>query len=322
MVSLSNQVKNKKFLLLILIMVCAYARAEEVVDDDTKTTGGLWTEIGATKVLPYNLSVGLDAGFRTNEWFDEASRYDVGASLSWKASKHWKLGVGYTFLMKHYPYELVHRTEYKYRADGATENTDFEQFMGAPKYTDAGGTTYTYRGYNDEMRGTEAHWRAKHRISVDGAYTYKFWKLLRVTLRERYQMTLEPAKEVQRQRDGIKYREPSYDGSGNVTDYDEQEAYSETVTKEKSSKTLHTLRSRLTFELDKKGWDFTPYVYAELFNDLASSFHADKVRASAGVEYNISKAHRLQLGYVFNHENDDDGDQNIHAISIGYKFKF
>lgn len=310
--------------LIFTLSICthAHAQVEYVSDDASKTTGGIWTEVGATKVLPYNLSLGLDAGFRTNEWFDEASRFDIGLGLGWKPTKHWKFGLGYTFLMKHYPQDTAHKTEWKYRATGESENTDFAEFMGAPKYTDADGTTYTFRGYNDATRVTEAYWRPKHRINVDAAYTYKFFKLLRITLRERYQLTFVPTKDVDRTYSGNKYRDPNYEADGSVESYDEITPIAETAVKEKSSKTLHTLRSRLTFELDKKGWVITPYAYAELFNDLGYNFHIDKVRASAGVEYSISARHRVQLGYIFNHERDDDSNQDIHAISVGYKFKF
>ena len=48
----------------------------------------------------------------------------------------------------------------------------------------------------------------------------------------------------------------------------------------------------------------------------------DKIRASIGVEYALTKQHKLGIGYVFNHEDDDDGNENIHAINVGYKFKF
>ena len=332
------------FTLLLALPVAAAAQDDYVSDDAGKTTGGLWTEVGATKLLPHDVSLSLDAGFRTNEWFDEASRFDVGLGLGWKPSKYLKFGVGYTFIMKHYPVENATKSsteyEWKYRAANAAENTDFTEFMGAPTYND-GTTAYTYRGYNKEVKNytrvTDAFWRAKHRFSVDATGTYKFWKWLRLSLRERYQFTIVPSKEVNRTRTGTKlttkYRDPSYDASGNLVDgalgdsYDEvegptsEDAGEETI-KEKSSKTLHVLRSRLTLEVDKKGWMWSPFVYAESFNNLGESWHFDKFRVSAGVEYAVTKQHKLSLGYVFNHENDDDGDENIHAISIGYKFKF
>lgn len=352
---MSNRFSVRRLLLPgLLLLICSHVRAQDdyVVDNAGQTTGGLWTEVSTVKVLPYNLSFGIDAGFRTNEWFNEANRFDVGLGLDWKPTKHWKFGIGYTFLMKHYPAETAHKSvteyEWKYRDTSTGDNVDFAEYMGAPTYTDAAGaygaagTAYRYRGFNEDVKDytrlTEAFWRPRHRVSIDGAYTIKFWKVLRLTLRERYQLTFVPSKEVSRTRTGTKtttkYRDPSYDADGNLIGdvldaetYDEVEGpvvgdAGEETTKEKSSKTLHALRSRLTFEIDRKGWAVTPYAYAELFNDLGSAFHTDKVRASAGIEYALSKQHRLQLGYVFNHENDDDGDQNIHAISIGYRFKF
>ncbi|MCR5179857.1 MAG: DUF2490 domain-containing protein, partial [Bacteroidaceae bacterium] len=101
--------KRLLFTLVILCSVATIARAESdyVSDDAGKTSGGLWTEVGATKVLPYNLSLGLDAGFRTNEWFDEADRFEVGLGLDWKPVKHWKFGVGYSLYFKHYPLETA-----------------------------------------------------------------------------------------------------------------------------------------------------------------------------------------------------------------------
>lgn len=331
-------------LFLCAALAPATAQSDYVSDDAGKTTGGLWTEVGVTKTLPYNLSLGLDAGFRTNEWFDEASRFDIGLGLSWKPSKNWKFGVGYTFLMKHYSQETstksVTEYEWKYRAAGATENTDFTEFMGAPFYTADDATVYSYRGYNQDVKNytrvTESYWRAKHRISIDGAFTYKFWKWLRLSLRERYQLTFVPSKEITRTRTGTKattkYRDPNYNENGLVDgelgdSYDEIEGPTTTLadeetTKEKDSKTIHVLRSRLTLEVDKKGWKWSPFCYFEVFNNLGESMHVDKYRISAGVEYAVSSAHKLSLGYVFNHENDDDGDMNIHAICVGYKFKF
>ena len=351
----------KKRILLSLLMLCAaipiaVAQDDYVGDEGTRTTGDLWTELGVSKVLPYNLSVGIDAGFRTNEWFDEASRFDIGLGLDWKPTKHWKLGVGYSFLMKHYPLELAYKTEYKYRPVGEEDNMDFPDFLGAPTYND-GNITYAYKGKNSYLRKTDEYWRPKHRFNFDVAYTTKFWKTLRITLRERYQLTFVPSKMVDREKVVDKYRDMSY-SQGSITSendvtYDEQyrywqegetiycldltdaEATPEDVTddylaendalnyvKEKSSKTLHVLRSRLSFEIDKKGWDWTPYLYVEVFNNMGERFHLDKLRCSGGVEYSLSKQHKLSLGYVFNQENDDDGNLNIHAINIGYKFKF
>lgn len=350
-----------KRLLIAAVFLCGmattgFAQAEYVNDDAGKTTGGIWTEVGVTKVLPYNLSLGLDAGFRTNEWFNEANRFDIGLGLSWKPNKHWKFGIGYTFLMKHYPAVTEYKTEYKYRPNGASENVDFIEFLGGPTYDD-GTTTYKYKGKNVTTRSTDTYWRARHRISIDAAYTIKFWKWLRLSLRERYQLTFVPTKTVSREKTIDKYRDMSYAQSPATSEadvtYDELMRYwqeGETIyeldllddnasptnvtssyltehetlnpEKEKDSKTLHLLRSRLTLEVDKKGWNWSPYCYFEAFNNIGERMHFDKYRISAGVDYAFQNGHKLGIGYVFNHENDDDGDMNIHAITIGYKFKF
>ena len=327
--------------------------ADYVSDNESgRTTGAVWTEIGATKILPYNLSLGLDAGFRTDDWFNEASRFDIGLGLSWKASKHWKFGISYTFIDKYYRTETATKTEYKYRPANASENVDFPDFMGGPFWN-----SYTYKGKNVNTRTTDSYWRAKHRISIDASYSYKFWKALRVTLRERYQLSLVPSKTVSREKLVDKYRDAGYPlgsttNESNVT-YDELYRYWQdggtiyeldlldagatannvthsylaehellNTTKTKSFKALHVLRSRLTFEIDKKGWKATPFAYFESFNNMGESWHFDKLRGAAGVDYALSKQHKVSLSYVFNHENDDDGDENTHALCVGYKFKF
>lgn len=337
---------------------------------DTDNTGALWTEVGVTKALPYNLSIDAGMGYRTLDWFDESSRWDIGAGLSWKLNRHWKFGAGYMFIMKNNPEETSYKTseelEYKYRDAATNVDWDSESFLGNP-YTDAEGNTSKYRGYNDKLKNDtrvdESFWRQKHRVYADVTYTTKFWKTLRISVRERYQLTMAPSKTIDRTRHRIatvtKYRDPSYDGDGNLTAYDEVTKYwqegnviygqdvtdasnpgavqdvttaylaehnalntTETYSHEKRRKTLHILRSRLKLSIDKKGWKWEPYVSVETHNNLGDKWNLDKVRTILGVEYNINRHHNLDFGYVFNHENDEDGNQNIHAISIGYNYKF
>ena len=263
-------------------------------------TGGLWTEVGVTKALPYNLSVEGTLEHRTSEWFDWSSRWNVGVGLNYRANKYLRLGLSYTYLQKHYHEEL------KYKYDGIDAN--FADYQGI-SVTDANGT-HSYKGYNADA----ANWAQRHRLSLDITGTVKLRKTLRISLRERYQYTHQAARTVDR----VKYRDPSYDGDGNLSGYDEEEV----TVDEKSAKNRHLLRSRLKFSIDKKGWKFEPYVSAETHNDLANGMHLDKIRTIVGVDYSITKQHKVGLGYVFNHENDEDGDQNIHAISVGYSFKF
>ena len=250
---------------------------------ETDNTGAIWTEVGITKALPYNLSVDASLEHRTSDWFDWSSRWNVGAGLTYKMNKYFRMGLSYTFIQKH------NQEEWKNHYSG---------------------TTGKWNGYNVDS----PNWANRHRVSLDLTGTVKLRKLVRITLRERYQYTYQSSRDVDR----MKLRDPSYDGDGNLV---ELEDTSYTVD-HKTHKNRHMLRSRLKFSIDKKGWKWEPYVSVEAHNDFANQMHLDKVRAIAGVDYKITKQHEVGLGYIFNHENDDDGDQNIHAISIGYRFKF
>ncbi len=285
--------KRISFILALLMAMPSWA--------ETDNTGGVWTEVEVTKVLPNNLSIGLSMEHRTEDWFDWSSRWNVGAGIDYKLGKNFKFGLSYTFIDKHYQ----GKTKYKYKDIDET----YQDYQGS-SITDADGTIHKYSGYNVDA----ANWATRHRIAFDVTATKKFWKTLRLSLRERYQYTHQPARDVDR----TKYRDPTYDGDGNVTEYDE---ITDTVDV-KSAKNRHLLRSRLEFSIDKKGWKWEPYVRVEFHNDFGNRMHLDKIRTGVGVDYSITKQHKVGLGYIFNHENDDDGDQNIHAINIGYRYKF
>ena len=244
----------------------------------TDNTGGVWTEVGVTKSLPYNLSVDGSVGHRTLDWFDWSSRTDASIAAGYKVNKYLKLGIGYTFIAKH-------------NQEGTKDH--FKKSTGA------------WNGYNVDA----ANWAMRHRVSLDVTGTYRVHKLVRFSLRERYQYTYQQARDVDR----TQFRDTDYDNLVDQINF---------TIDHKDAKHRHLLRSRLKISIDKKGWKWEPYVSAELHNDFANQMHIDKVRSAIGVDYSIKKGHKLGFAYIFNHENDDDGDQNIHAISIGYNFKF
>ena len=250
---------------------------------DTDNTGAVWTEVGVSKSLPYNLSIDASLEHRTLDWFDWSSRWNIGAGLSYKINKYFKVGISYTFIQKHYQEEL--KDHYS-------------------------GTTGAWNGQNLDA----AHWGNRHRLALDITGSRKFRKVLRISIRERYQYTHYAPRDVDR----IKYREPVLDPQGNLIEFEDIEP----TIDHKLAKNRHLLRSRVKFSIDKKGWDWEPFVSLETHNDFGNKMHLDKVRTQVGVDYKINKQHEVGLGYIFNHENDDDGDQNIHAISIGYNFKF
>lgn len=250
---------------------------------DTENYGAVWTEVGVTKVLPYNFSLEAGVGFRSFDWFEDANRIDATLGLEYKLGKYLKFGLGYTFIEKHY----------------LTESKE--------NYSNTSGR---FNGYNVDS----AHWAPRHRIAFDITADKRFWKTLRISLRERYQYTHQAARDIKRTR----FRDPSYDAAGNITGWDEIED----VIRHKSAWDRHLLRSRLKFAIDKKGLQWEPFTSVEFHNNMGDSWHLDKLRAMAGTEYSVSKQHKLSAAYVFTHENDDDGNENIHAISIGYRFKF
>ncbi|MBO4612954.1 MAG: DUF2490 domain-containing protein [Bacteroidaceae bacterium] len=260
------------------LLISASARADD-------NTGALWTEVGVTKALPYNLSVEGNVGHRTIDWFDWSSRTDVGAGLGYKPNKYVKLGFGYAYIAKH------NQETWKPHLNAADN----------------------WNGYNVDA----ANWAQRHRLMLDVTGTIRAKKLVRFSLRERYQYTYQPARDVDR----TKLRKPL---AGITEGYTEWDGYASStqVVDHKHHKNRHLLRSRLKISIDKKGWKWEPYVSVETHNDLQSGMHLDKIRTAVGVDYTINKHHEVGMGYIFNHENDDDGDQNIHAISIGYNIKF
>ena len=264
--------------LLLLSFLPLYTYAQE-----TQTTSGLWQDLELTKVLPYDWAVSVEAGYRTTSDFNEFDRFHVGLGVSRKLSKYFKVSAGYIFMTKHFLEETT------------------------PHYSSSSGL---YNGYNVDAE----HWTPRHRAYFDIAADKRFWKTLRISLRERYQYTHQLARNVDR----TKYRADSYDAAGNIVDWEDPE----TTIKEKSAKDRHLLRSRLKFAIDKKGWDWEPYVSAEIHNNLREDWHFDKIRASVGVDYSVSKVAEIGVAYIFTHENDDDGDENVHAVSVGYKYKF
>jgi len=272
----------------LYLLLFAFVPLSLWAGDDTENTGGIWTEVEMEKVMAYNLSIGAGLGYRTTEWFDESSRWDASLGLGWKVNKYLKLNLGYAFIMKHYQEKM--KEHYDENEDGELE----------------------LDGYNIDA----ANWAKRHRVFFDVSADKRFWNILKIALRERYQYTHQPSREVDR----IKLRDP-------VTVYNGDESYvvyedTSYVVDQKKAKDRHVLRSRLTFSIDKKDWQWEPYVAVEFFNDLRESMHLDKIRSTLGVKYSFTPQHKLGVGYMFNHENDDDGNQNIHAISIGYTYKF
>ena len=79
------------------------------------------------------------------------------------------------------------------------------------------------------------------------------------------------------------------------------------------------LRSRFQIEFDKKSLALKPYANVELYN----AWNVEKVRYTAGLDWEVTKHHALGLFYRYQHVyGEEDGEPNRHILGVGYSLKF
>ena len=118
---------------------------------------GTWVSLGAKKNLGTKWSLGLEAEYRAQD----NSRWAVGLDAGYKLNKMIKFGVGYTL--------LYNRKKAKQEGDPTVD---------------------------DEYTITPAHaYPLRHRFIAEATADKRFWKWLRISLRERYQLTYRPSYE-------------------------------------------------------------------------------------------------------------------------------
>ena len=281
----------KKVKILCLALAAPFlAHATDVED-----RFGTWTEIGISKEVTKTFDVGLNTEIRAQE----DARWSLGASLDYKPIKYLKLGASYSFM---YRYKPENRREH-YRDDIMDDDH--------------------WDGYNVR----DSYWSPRHRASLDVTGTVKLWKWLRVSLRERYQFTRNSPMDV----NDTKYRyNKILNSDGEFQGYELKNGYPEVEVDEREDKNSNVLRSRLKLEVDKKGVDLSPFVSCEVHNNLniGNKMVLEKVRSSAGLEYKVSKKHKITLAYILTCDiHDDEGALErirgrTHAFNIGYDFKF
>ncbi|MBO4551107.1 MAG: DUF2490 domain-containing protein, partial [Bacteroidaceae bacterium] len=253
-----------------------------------------------------NWDVGLDMDYRTQN----KARFSAGLGTSYKLNKYLKVGVSYSFLYSERP------DKYKDKSEGE---------VGVDSWT---------IGYNF----TPEYWFPRHRFNAEATGSIKLWKWLRVSLRERYQLTCCKARSIEQH----KYREewgmePIFEEDGwdwvylgDVAEMNgEPKDYWET--KYYPSYTDQVLRSRLKLEFDKKRNPFSPFVSAEFHNSVTRGDHMllQKIRTSAGITYKFRKHNEVSLAYILTLEMYDREEdvvvhqhERMHAINIGYKYSF
>lgn len=248
---------------------------------------GVWTSLSAEHDFSKRASVELSLGVRAEDNLKAFARWDGGAALNFTPAKFLKLGAGFVYI---------------YDRSLQEEKVNFN---------DAG----KRRGYNVD----HGFWRSKYRFYFDASLRHTFGRF-KVSLRERYQVTDYEATACKRDR----YRSAVDETYGGTT-YEwngERFASFEQGLDEKDTNVKHYLRSRLQVEYNIRACPLTPYASYELSNNLSEGFDLDKKRLCLGTAWKVAKHHTVSLGYLYQTGVDDDGNSDLHAVDLSYKFKF
>ncbi|MCI6103684.1 MAG: DUF2490 domain-containing protein [Bacteroidales bacterium] len=256
---------------------------------------GIWTDLSAEKKINKQFAADLSVGFRAEDRLNHDTRWSVGTGLSYKPVKGLKLSAGYSLIR------------------------DFSLSEAKAKYKDNGNLS----GYNVD----HGFWRTKHRFTFDISGKHTFGRLT-VGLRERFQMTHSNSAKTLRD----KYRSPKQPGftgetwTYNGTEFMEfnKDTEGRPTVDDKSGKTTHYLRSRLSAEYDIRHCPLTPYAAVEWSHSLDDAMALAKTRLTLGTDWKISKKHSVSLAYIYQDGagDDDSGTNNIHVIEVGYKLSF
>ncbi|MBQ7461509.1 MAG: DUF2490 domain-containing protein [Bacteroidaceae bacterium] len=286
-----------------------------VLAQESNDEVGIWSELGIEKAITKSWDVGLDLEYRAQD----RARFSAGLGTSYKLNKNLKFGLSYSFLYSERP------EKYK---EKSTKDEDPDNY---------------YIGYNL----TPEYWFPRHRFSVEATGSIKLWSCLKISLRERYQLTHCRARSV----DKMKYRQQyktvwdfieDPDDPWNwemveIPDVPDGDPTQTWETEVKPAYTDQVLRSRLKLEFDKKRNPFSPFVSAEFHNSVSRGdrFLLQKIRTSAGISYKFRKHNEVSLAYILTFDMYDiEEDETtmtlqtvrlhdrMHAINIGYKYSF
>lgn len=280
----------------ILLLAAALMALPAAAENDF----GLWSNIAIQKEVTKKISFNGEIELRANNKVGEISRYGLSAGMTFKPVSFLNIGASYSFIRDHNRHEMKDHFEKNSEGELELEN-------GMP----------VLDGYNHY----DSFWRNKHRLSLDATGKVKFGRFS-LSLRERYQYTRYAEVDVDRQ----KYRFlpegfPPSAATGPIVNINGHDTYlAESDVKTKKAKNSHMLRSRLKLEYNIKGLPLNPYASYEFTNDLEDKLKLDKTRLIVGTEIKITKKHNLDIAYLLqDYQQDHD---KLHAISVGYKFKF
>lgn len=270
---------RRLFILASLCLPMGMAQADD--NDDF----GVWTEISVEKHLTQTLDLGFEGEIRTGNNSSTIDRLSGGLKLSYKPSKYFKFGACYAF---YGDYSAEKESKHSYFEDGELAS----------------------------YRLTPGYWKPNHRFYLEATATKKFWKWLRISVRERYQFNHEAETTVDRT---IFERDEIFTPNG--VERDKWKDYKDTP-KINDCESQQRLRTRLKFEYDKKGVDWNPFVSVELYNSLDKAMHLHKVRTGIGTEYKINKQHKVGMAYLYSCHLDNNPNEHKHALNISYGFDF
>jgi hypothetical protein len=250
---------------------------------------GTWLEVEAEKKINKRIDLTLGLGMRANDNLGEVSRANALVSGSYKVCDYLKVAATYQYISD------LSRGDVK---------EDFKKSNGK------------FNGYNVD----EAFHRTKHRLSFDLSSKVKVGRFT-FSLRERYQFTHSMNKDIER----VRYREEvpaGFDYSTPVHPFGGYEWFEAEVGEDhKNHKNNHLLRSRIGVEYDIKKCPLTPFATYEIKTQLQKGGATEETRLIVGTDWKLNKKNTLSIAYVFNDAHYSD-DANVHALSIGYKFKF
>ncbi len=176
-----------------------------------------------------------------------------------------------------------------------------------------GGYSYIYKYTEAEWTSggnwKEPYWNTRHRGFVAATGIFKTGRFT-FSLRERYQYT--HVNEIT-----IKKYKSDDDTCKLKTDSEWNPKYE---LKTIDAKNKQVLRSRLKGEYNIRRSPFSPYISAEVYNDLTSNFAYNKTRVMIGSEIKIDKHNSFDLFLGYMNKADDD-DLNGWIIGLGYSFK-
>lgn len=299
--------KLRQTILALLLLLVTPLMAQESNDE-----AGIWSEIGIEKAITKKWDVGLDMEYRAQN----KARVSVGLGTSYKVNKYLKFGLSYSFLYSCKP------DKYKDKSEGEV------------------GADYWKIGHNF----TPEYWYPRHRFNVEATGSIKLMNWLKISLRERYQLTYAG----ERTYDKYVYREdwsmqPQYiiDGwdwiyTGDVPEMN-GDPTDEWRVETKPAYYDQVLRSRLKFEYDKKRCPYSPFVSAEFHNSVSVGDHMllQKIRTAVGCSYKFRKHNEVSLAYIITFDMFDTEENTttletetirlhdrMHTINIGYKYSF